>query len=112
MVEVLSGPERRRRRTPQEKNSHYSADNGTRYDRVSRRPPARYHANQIFKWRRQYENGSLTAVASGEEGGLAALDAFAQSWDARYPQISKSWRANQVNLSTLFAYPEDIRRAI
>jgi len=50
--------------------------------------------------------------APTEEGGLAALDAFAQSWDARYPQISKSWRANWVNLSTLFAYPEDIRRAI
>lgn len=31
---------------------------------------ARLHginANQIFKWRRQYEDGSLTAVASGEE---------------------------------------------
>ena len=25
------------------------------------------NANQIFKWRRQYEDGSLTAVASGEE---------------------------------------------
>jgi len=25
------------------------------------------NANQIFKWRRQYEDGSLTTVASGEE---------------------------------------------
>jgi putative transposase len=50
--------------------------------------------------------------APTEDGGLAALDAFAQSWNVRYPQISKSWRANQVNLSTLSAYPEDIRRAI
>ncbi len=50
--------------------------------------------------------------ASTEEGGLAARDAFAKSRDERYPQISKSWRAHWVNLSTLFSYPEDIRRAI
>ena len=50
--------------------------------------------------------------APREEGGLAALDAFARTWDERYPQISKSWHANWLNLSTLFAYPEDIRRAI
>lgn len=29
-----------------------------------------------------------------EEGALQALDAFGKEWDARYPQISRSWQAN------------------
>lgn len=67
MVEVLSGPERRRRRTPQEKIAiiQQTMEPGMTVSHV-----ARLHginANQIFKWRRQYEDGSLTAVASGEE---------------------------------------------
>lgn len=31
--------------------------------------------------------------AATEEGALQALDAFGKEWDARYPQISRSWRA-------------------
>lgn len=59
MVEVLSGPERRR--TPQEKIAiiQQTMEPGIRLHGIN--------ANQIFKWRRQYEDGSLTAVASGEE---------------------------------------------
>nr|WP_205956831.1 IS3 family transposase [Pantoea stewartii] len=67
MVEVLSGPERRRRRTLSEKIAiiQQTMEPGMTVSHV-----ARLHginANQIFKWRRQYEDGSLTAVASGEE---------------------------------------------
>ncbi len=47
-----------------------------------------------------------------EEEALKALDEFAQRWDEKYPQISKSWRAHWHNLNTLFNYPDDIRRAI
>lgn len=47
-----------------------------------------------------------------EEEALKALDAFAERWDGKYPQISKSWRSHWHNLSTLFDYPEDIRKAI
>jgi len=47
-----------------------------------------------------------------EDEALLALDQFAQNWDAKYPQISRSWRAHWHNLNTLFSYPEDIRRAI
>lgn len=47
-----------------------------------------------------------------EEEALKALDAFAERWDGKYPQISKSWRAHWHNLNTLFDYPEDIRKAI
>lgn len=47
-----------------------------------------------------------------EEEALQSLDQFAERWDDKYPQISRSWRANWDNLNTLFNYPEDIRRVI
>lgn len=47
-----------------------------------------------------------------EDEALQTLDQFAQRWDDKYPQISKSWRAHWNNINTLFGYPEDIRRAI
>ena len=47
-----------------------------------------------------------------EEEALKSLDQFADRWDEKYPQISKSWRTHWHNLNTLFNYPEDIRRAI
>lgn len=47
-----------------------------------------------------------------EDEALLALDRFAERWDDKYPQISKSWRTHWNNLNTLFHYPEDIRKAI
>lgn len=47
-----------------------------------------------------------------EEQALLALDDFADRWDDKYPQISKSWRTHWDNLNTLFNYPDDIRKAI
>lgn len=47
-----------------------------------------------------------------EEAALMALDQFAQTWDDKYPQISKSWRTHWENLNTFFAYPAEIRKAI
>lgn len=47
-----------------------------------------------------------------EEEALLSLDQFAERWDTKYPQISKSWRANWPHLNTLFRYPQDIRKAI
>ncbi|MDG9672363.1 IS256 family transposase, partial [Hahella sp. CR1] len=47
-----------------------------------------------------------------EEEALSELDRFAERWDEKYPQISRSWRAHWENLSTLFRYPADIRKAI
>lgn len=47
-----------------------------------------------------------------EDAALQALDEFAQKWDDKYPQISKSWRSNWSNLNTFFAYPMDVRKAI
>lgn len=50
--------------------------------------------------------------AATEEAGLLALDQFAQRWDDKYPQISKSWLKHWDNLNTLFGYPDEIRKAI
>ena len=47
-----------------------------------------------------------------EQEALRELDLFAQQWDDKYPQISRSWRTHWPNLNTLFRYPEDIRKAI
>jgi transposase-like protein len=47
-----------------------------------------------------------------EEEAAFDLDRFAERWDEKYPQISKSWRANWPNLITLFNYPPDIRKVI
>lgn len=50
---------------------------------------------------------------SATEGdALLSLEQFAERWDDKYPQISKSWRSHWHNLNTLFKYPEDIRKAI
>lgn len=47
-----------------------------------------------------------------EESALAELDKFASTWDAKYPQISKSWRNHWPNLITFFGYPPEIRKVI
>ena len=41
-----------------------------------------------------------------------ALESFAQAWDAKYPTISKQWRAKWADIITLFDYPMAIRRVI
>ncbi len=47
-----------------------------------------------------------------EEEALLALEQFAECWDDKYPQISRSWRTHWHNLNTLFIYPDDIRKVI
>jgi putative transposase len=42
----------------------------------------------------------------------AALEEFAQAWDAKYPTIAKQWRAKWTDIITLFDFPPAIRRAI
>jgi transposase-like protein len=42
----------------------------------------------------------------------AALDEFAQAWDAKYPTIAKQWRAKWADIVTLFDFPPAIRKAI
>lgn len=51
-------------------------------------------------------------AAVDEASALDALDIFAETWDKKYPKISKSWRENWVNLSTYFKYPVEVRGLI
>lgn len=50
--------------------------------------------------------------ASTEKLALEQLEAFERQWGEQYHQIIKSWRDNWDNISTLFQYPPDIRKAI
>lgn len=50
--------------------------------------------------------------SASETEATAALEAFAQTWDHKYPQISKSWTHHWANLITIFDYPPQIRKAI
>jgi len=55
--------------------------------------------------RRLYAAATLTEAE-------AALDDFARAWDAKYPAISRSWRADWANLTVFFDYPPEIRKVI
>ena len=54
---------------------------------------------------------TIYRAATAEEAE-ANLEKFAAKWDARYPMISKSWRANWSRVVPMFGFPEEIRRAI
>ncbi|MBN2294769.1 MAG: IS256 family transposase [Pirellulales bacterium] len=41
-----------------------------------------------------------------------SLEDFAKAWDAKYPTITKMWRAKWTDIITLFDFPPPIRRAI
>ena len=47
-----------------------------------------------------------------EDEALLELQSFGETWDNKYPQISKSWHANWHNLNTIFNYSDDIRKVI
>lgn len=51
-------------------------------------------------------------TAAREDEAKRALSAFADKWDKQYPEISKKWNQNWIELSAFFDYPEDIRRMI
>ncbi|ELP4706264.1 IS3 family transposase [Escherichia coli] len=66
MIDVL-GPEKRRRRTTQEKIAivQQSFEPGMTVSLVARQHGVA--SSQLFLWRKQYQEGSLTAVAAGEQ---------------------------------------------
>jgi putative transposase len=51
-----------------------------------------------------------TAVT--EDEALYSLELFAEKWDARYPIIAKSWKANWQKINPMFRFPQEIRRAV
>ncbi len=67
VMEVLTGPERRRRRSADEKLAmvRETFEPGKTVSMV-----ARLHGinpNQLFQWRKLHQDGSLSAVSAGEE---------------------------------------------
>ena len=50
--------------------------------------------------------------AATVEEAEAALEEFAQAWDAKYPTIATVWRAKWTDVITLFDFPPSIRKAI
>lgn len=47
-----------------------------------------------------------------EDEAVSCLEAFSEKWDDKYPQITKSWTANWHNLTAIYDYPPDVRKAI
>lgn len=50
--------------------------------------------------------------ATSEEEGVRELEEFAKKWDDKYPVISDIWKRNWTGISILFAFPDEIRKAI
>jgi transposase-like protein len=50
--------------------------------------------------------------APTEESALEALGELERTWSAKYPAAIRSWREHWDELSTMFKYPEQIRRII
>jgi putative transposase len=51
-------------------------------------------------------------TAPSEDAARAALDAFERKHDARYPMISRSWRANWATIVPFLAFPAEVRRLV
>ena len=56
----------------------------------------------------------LKLIYGAETKDLAELrlTEFAEKWDKKYPQISKSWLENWEYLSEFFKYPAEVRKLI
>ncbi len=97
MIDVL-GPEKRRRRTTQEKIAivQQSFEPGMTVSLVARQHGVA--ASQLFLWRKQYQEGSLTAVAAGEQvvpaSELAA--AIRQIKELQRLPGTKRWKMNSL----------------
>jgi putative transposase len=51
-------------------------------------------------------------TAPDEAAAAAALEAFAASWQDRYPAIVKLWRAHWAEFTPFLAFPPEVRRVI
>jgi transposase-like protein len=51
-------------------------------------------------------------TAADEAAAAAALEAFAATWQARYPAIIRLWRAHWGEFTPFLAFPPEVRRVI
>ena len=95
MIDVL-GPEKRRRRTTQEKIAivQQSFEPGMTVSLVARQHGVA--ASQLFLWHKQYQEGSLTAVAAGEQVVPASELAAAMKQIKELQRLlgKKRWKMN------------------
>jgi putative transposase len=54
----------------------------------------------------------LIYTAVDETAAAAALDAFAETWSARYPSIVKLWRSHWAEFVPFLAFPPEVRRVV
>jgi putative transposase len=54
---------------------------------------------------------AIYTAADADEAALM-LDAFAETWDHRFPMISASWRRAWEQITPFLAFPADVRRII
>src|SRR5215467_6547271 len=54
----------------------------------------------------------LIYTAADEAAAAAALEAFAASWEQRYPAIIKLWRAHWEQFTPFLAFPPEVRKVI
>jgi len=52
------------------------------------------------------------STAPDEAAAAPALEAFAASWETRYPAIVKLWRAHWTGFIPFLAFPPEVRRVI
>ena len=73
------------------------------------------HSLQYVTWKeRKAVAKDLRAIygAATLTEAEAALARFADTWDAKYPAISQSWRADWTRLTVFFDYPPEIRKVL
>jgi transposase-like protein len=51
-------------------------------------------------------------LSPSEETARSALDAFAETWDSKYPMIARSWRTKWSEIVPFLKFPEVIRKAV
>ena len=54
----------------------------------------------------------LIYTAADEAAAAAALEAFAERWEQRYPAIIRLWRAHWEQFTPFLAFPPEVRRVI
>lgn len=54
----------------------------------------------------------LIYTAEDEPAARAALEAFEENWDSKYPMVAEAWRRRWEDVTPFLAFPPEIRRAI
>lgn len=97
MVEELLGPERRRHRFPQKKIAivQETLQPGMTVSHVARLHGV--NANQIFAWRKQYQEGGITAIMAGKDVVPASeLEAAVKQIKERQHLLGKKTMENEL----------------